>query len=160
MTIEHYHKKHDGYFEQIWIDWLKNTMKIEPQAEDIKEVQNPLNSYILNGGAAFYATDGEHCIGVVAVKKLNETDYEFCKLVVSEKARGQGLGKKLVQECIDFVAAQKGNYLYLQSFYKLEIALKMYESMGFIKSEAPVGMNVVKRTEIIMRKNINLSNKI
>jgi len=72
-------------------------------------------------------------IGVVAVKKLNPTNYEFCKLVVNESERGLGLGKMLVQKCIDFVANQKGEYLYLQSFSKLEIAFNIYKSMGLLK---------------------------
>ena len=154
MIIEKYKDDYEGDFEKIWVDWLKNTMGIEPQLEDIEEVRNPFQSYIQKGGMAFYAADEHGCLGIVAVKKLNEKDYEFCKLVVSEKARGLGLGRNLVQQCIDFVARQEGDYLYFQSFYKLEIALKMYYSMGFSKSEAPRGMNVVKRTEIIMRKNM------
>jgi len=151
MTIEKYDQAYDGLFESIWVDWLKNTMGIEPQPSDIDEVRNPFQSYIKNGGMAFYALIDNQCVGVVAVKKLNDRDYEFCKLVVNEAARGIGLGKKLVQKCIDFVSMEKGRYLYLQSFYKLEIALKMYDSLGFTKSDAPDGMNVVKRTEIIMR---------
>ena len=65
------------------------------------------------------------------------------------------VGRKLIEQCIDFVMEQKGEYLYLQSFYKLEIALKMYKSMDFLETTAPKGMNVVKRTEIIMRKVLN-----
>jgi len=158
MKIEQYNHAYEGAFEHIWVDWLKNTMGIEPQLQDLEEVRNPFQSYVQNGGMAFYATDETCCVGVVAVKKLNETDYEFCKLVVSEKVRGSGLGRQLVQQCIDFVCERKGAYLYLQSFYKLEIALKMYHSMGFLKSGAPEGMSVVKRTEIIMRKKIDLNN--
>jgi ribosomal protein S18 acetylase RimI-like enzyme len=155
MTIEKYDQKYEGYFEAIWVDWLKNTMGIEPQSSDIEEVKNPYRSYIKSGGMAFYAMIEGKCVGVVAVKKLNDRDYEFCKLVVSEAARGLGLGKKLVLECIDFVALEMGRYLYLQSFYKLEIALKMYDALGFTKTDAPDGMNVVKRTEIIMRLKLN-----
>ena len=91
---------------------------------------------------------------MVAVKKLNETAYEFCKLVVDEKARGLGLGKKLVQRCIDFVNEVNGQALYLQSFHKLDIALKMYKKMGFTNAEAPKEMLVVERTEVIMKKEL------
>ena len=67
------------------------------------------------------------------------------------KARGLGLGKKLVQKCIDYVKEVNGKNLYLQSFHKLEIAVKMYIGMGFIDALAPHGMLVVERTEIIMK---------
>lgn len=152
MIIEEYSAKHQGFFEKIWVNWLRNSMGIEPQPKDIEEVQHPFESYLQPGGMAFYAMQDDHCLGVVAVKKLNATDFEFCKLVVDEDTHGLGLGRKLVEKCIDFVQEQGGKNLYLQSFYKLEIALKMYKSMEFIESEAPEGMFVVQRTEIIMKK--------
>jgi ribosomal protein S18 acetylase RimI-like enzyme len=151
LTIDKYSDNNKGDFEKIWVDWLTNSMRIQPQQVDIDEVRNPVDNYIKRGGMAFYANKNNKCIGVVAVKKLNETDYEFCKLVVSEKARGFGLGKQLVQKCIDYVKEIKGQNLYLQSFHKLEVAVKMYKKMGFIEAPAPNGMLVVTRTEIIMK---------
>jgi ribosomal protein S18 acetylase RimI-like enzyme len=151
LTIDKYSDKNKGDFEHIWVDWLSNSMGIQPQQVDIEEVRNPFDTYIKLGGMAFYANKDNECIGVVAVKKLNATDYEFCKLVVSEKARGLGLGKQLVQKCIDYVKEIKGENLYLQSFHKLEVAVNMYKKIGFIDAPAPTGMLVVKRTEIIMK---------
>lgn len=126
-------------------------MGLEPQDVDLDEVKNPIQNYINDGGMAFYANLNRQCVGVVAVKKLNPREYEFCKLVVDEKVRGQGLGKKLVQQCIDFVIEAKGKALYLQSFHKLNVAVKMYKNMGFNDCDAPKGMLVVERTEIIMK---------
>lgn len=154
MTIDKYTEKNKGDFERVWVNWLTNSMGLKPQEKDIEEVQNPVLNYINDGGMAFYTNKNGVCIGVVAIKKLNLTDYEFCKLVVEEKARGLGLGKHLVRKCIDFVKEEKGKNLYLQSFHKLEIAVKMYKGMGFTCAPAPEGMLVVKRTEIIMKKEI------
>ena len=154
LTIDEYSDKNKGDFEQVWVDWLSNSMGIQPQQIDIDEVRNPVDNYVKTGGMAFYANQNEECIGVVAVKKLNSTDYEFCKLVVSEKARGLGLGKQLVQKCIDYTKGANGQNLYLQSFHKLEVAVKMYKNMGFIDAPAPTGMLVVKRTEIIMKMEL------
>jgi GNAT superfamily N-acetyltransferase len=154
FTIDGYSDRNKDDFEKIWVHWLSNSMGIQPQETDIKEVKNPVDNYINKGGMAFYANSDNECIGVVAVKKLNETDYEFCKLVVSEKARGLGLGKQLVQKCIDFVRDVHGRNLYLQSFHKLEVAVEMYKKMGFVDAPAPIGMLVVTRTEIIMKMEL------
>ncbi|MBO0323893.1 GNAT family N-acetyltransferase [Muricauda sp. CAU 1633] len=156
MKVDSYSERNKGDFEKIWVDWLTNTMGIHPQAEDLLEVQNPVEHYINTGGMAFYANKEGQCLGVVAVKKLNKTDYEFCKLVVAKEARGMQIGKKLVQKCIEFAREQGGLHLYLQTFGKLEIALKMYRSMGFNDAPAPKGMFVVQRTEIIMNKILQL----
>ena len=154
ISIDTYSEKNKGDFEKLWVYWLTNSMGLSPQPVDLDEVRNPVEKYIIGGGMAFYANMNGQCVGVVSVKRLNETEYEFCKLVVDEKARGRGLGKKLVQRCLDFVEEVNGTALYLQSFHKLDIAVNMYTKMGFIDCEAPKGMLVVDRTEIIMRKEI------
>nr|WP_299384164.1 GNAT family N-acetyltransferase [Allomuricauda sp.] len=154
INIAQYSAKNQGDFEKLWVSWLTNSMGLSPQKEDLEEVRNPVDRYIKDGGMAFYANMNEQCVGVVAVKKLNATEYEFCKLVVDEKARGHGLGKKLVQRCIDFVKEVRGTALYLQSFHKLNIAVNMYKNMGFVDCETPIGMLVVERTEIMMKKEI------
>ncbi|WNJ17870.1 GNAT family N-acetyltransferase [Pontibacter sp. G13] len=154
LTIDRYSEKNQGDFERLWVPWLKDSMGIVPQKEDVEEVRNPEEKYIRGGGMAFYANMEAECVGVVAVKKLNESEYEFCKLVVHEKARGRGLGKKLVQRCIDFVKEVDGTALYLQSFHQLAVAVNMYQKMGFEDCDAPKGMLVVARTEIIMKMDI------
>ncbi|MEL6821773.1 MAG: GNAT family N-acetyltransferase [Calditrichota bacterium] len=154
ITITYYTNKNSGDFESLWVSWLTQSMGLQPQPEDLAEVQNPVENYIRNGGMVFYANNETNCVGVVAVKKLIEEDYEFCKLVVDEAARGLGLGKKLVQTCIDFVREVGGKRLYLQSFHKLEIAVQMYQKMGFTDATAPDGMLVVDRTEIIMKMDV------
>jgi len=113
-----------------------------------------IENFIKDGRMVFYANEDGQCIGAVAVKKLNKRDYELCKLVVVEKARGLGLEKKLIQKCIDFVKEQKGCNIYLQCFNKLEIALNMYNSMGFVDCIAPKGMLLLVRPEIIMKKGL------
>ena len=154
MTIDQYAERNAGDFEKIWVDWLTNTMGIHPQKTDLLEVQNPIDHYIKTGGMAFYANKDGGCLGVVAVKKLNEVDYEFCELVVVKEAQGMGIGSKLIHKCMEFAKAKGGQHIYLQTFGKLEIAIKMYKSIGFKHAPAPKGMYVVKRTEIIMKKSL------
>jgi len=154
MVIEEHSKKHQGKFEEIWVKWLNNDMNLTPEPIDLTEIQNPFNSYIKNGGMVFYASFKEDCVGIVAIKKINPLEFEFSKLVVLNEARGYGLGQELVQKCIDFVKYKEGKALYLQSFHKLEIALKMYHKLGFVNCQPPIGMIVRERTEIIMKIDI------
>lgn len=102
MTIDKYSEKNKEDFEKIWVGWLVNSMGIQPQKKDVDEVRNPFSNYIEGGGMAFYANKEGRCIGVVAVKRLNESDYEFCKLVVDEKARTwirKEFGSKVCRLC-------------------------------------------------------------
>jgi GNAT superfamily N-acetyltransferase len=154
VNIVPYTPQLNNAFAKLWVPWLKQITGTEPEESDLSAVVNPKQYYIENGGAVFFALSDANPVGVVAVKKLTNTTYEFCKLVVMENARGQGLGRLLVEKCIEFVKLQQGKALYLQSFNKLEVAVSMYKKMGFISCQAPEGMLVVKRTEIIMKMDL------
>jgi putative acetyltransferase len=104
------------------------------------------------GGSAFLATLDGAVIGAVAVKGLGASGFEFCKLVVTEGARGHGAGRALVDACIDYAAGKGGHWLYLQSFNRLEVALSLYRRMGFADAPPPPQMLVLGRTEVEMRK--------
>jgi putative acetyltransferase len=139
-------------FAEIWIPWLRDAMKRTPEPEDLAIMEDPATYYRQHGGEAFLAVLDDQVVGAVAVKKLGAAGFEFCKLVVAEKARGHGAGRALVECCVAFAADRGGPALYLQSFKALDVALGLYRRMGFVESAAPNGMSVLARTDIIMIK--------
>ena len=56
---------------------------------------------------------------------------ELDELYVIPEARGQGLGKKLVQEVLDHATKLGCRRLFIESHYKHKAAHKLYEKMGF-----------------------------
>ena len=140
-------------FAAIWIPWLKS-MGRSPEAEDLAIMRDPASYYRSTGGEAFLARLDGQTVGAVAVKKLGTSGFEFCKLVVTELTRGSGTGRALVQQCLDFSASHGGSALYLQSFNALDVALGLYERMGFEHVPPPPEMAVLARTEVIMVKQV------
>ncbi len=140
-----------GEFASIWVPWLDSMGRV-PEAEDALIMRDPAAYYRATGGDAFLAKLGGVTVGAVAVKGLGSNGFEFCKLVVTEAARGHGAGRALVQHCLDFSAVNGGPALYLQSFSALEIALGLYARMGFRDATPPAGMVVLARTQIVMSK--------
>lgn len=139
-------------FGGIWTPWLKTTMGLAPEAEDLRAMADPIAFYGESGGTAFLATLDGAVIGAVAVKGLGVWGFEFCKLVVTQAARGHGAGRALVEACLDYAARNGGSWLYLQSFNRLGIALGLYRRMGFVDAPPPPQMLVLGRTEVVMRK--------
>ena len=137
-------------FADLWVPWLERMTGREPEPEDLLAVGDPERFYVQHGGAVFYAIADGAPVGVVAVKNLTGGVYEFCKLVVLDSARGLGIGRELVQTCIAFAEQQQARLLMLQSFKRLEVAIGMYERMGFVRMAAPPEMLVLSRTEIVM----------
>jgi GNAT superfamily N-acetyltransferase len=155
ISIVPYSDQYKAAFAQIWVPWLAAMTGKNPEAEDLVAVSDPEAFYIRAGGAVFFALDGEKPVGVVAVKKLAPGIYEFCKLVVLDSERGLGVGKRLVERCIEFAQDQHATLLMLQSFKRLEVALAMYRRMGFVEMPAPPSMLVLARTEVLMGMRIN-----
>lgn len=80
------------------------------------------------GGGGIYPTDG-----------LPADTCELVKMYLLTTARGLGLGRTLIQKCID-TAAEKGyRNIYLESMPQLKKALATYEHFGFEYLPGPVG---------------------
>ncbi|HEV7431597.1 MAG TPA: GNAT family N-acetyltransferase [Steroidobacteraceae bacterium] len=139
-----------GKFAEIWVPWLHSMTGKGPEPEDLLAVGDPESFYIKDGGAVLFALQDNQPLGVVAVKNLGSNVFEFCKLVVLERARGSGVGRELVEACVSFARHAGGRLLMLQSFRRLEVALRMYERMGFVPMTPPAEMLVLARTEIVM----------
>jgi putative acetyltransferase len=60
-------------------------------------------------------------------------------MYLSPKARGKGVGKLLMQECL--TTAKKTGYkkVYLETMPELTIAVPMYEKFGFTYLKGPLG---------------------
>ena len=74
--------------------------------------------------------DGEP-VGSVFVVKQNKTTAKLRLLLIEPRARGVGLGKRLVGECITFARAKGYRTLVLWTQSKLAAARHIYRSAGF-----------------------------
>jgi putative acetyltransferase len=149
-----------GKFAELWVPWLKSMTGKDPEPEDLLAVGDPESFYVKGGGTVLFALQNAQPTGVVAVKNLSGGVFEFCKLVVLEPARGLGVGRALVEACIGFARGHGGRLLMLQSFRRLEIALGMYERMGFVPMIPPPEMLVLARTEIVMGLALSASSGV
>jgi len=147
-------------FAVLWVPWLKGMTGKDPEPEDLRAVGDPEAFYIKSGGALLFALQDGKPTGVVAVKNLGAGVFEFCKLVVLEQARGLGVGRALVEACIGFARDRGGRLLMLQSFRRLEVALGMYERMGFVPMTPPPEMLVLARTEVVMGLALSASAQV
>lgn len=85
------------------------------------------NGIILGGG------------GIYPTENLPADTCELVKLYLSNTARGKGIGKLLMEKC--FTAAMDFGYkkIYLETMPELNIAVPIYEKMGFSYLNAPRG---------------------
>ena len=130
IEIIDYDNKYAKNFYDLNIEWLKTYFYVEPYDE---EVLSKPDKYIINkGGFIFFAIKGNKVVGTVALMPTEEDGIlELTKMAVLPEERGQKIGQKLLQHCIDFAKSKNLKALLLYSATKLENAIYLYRKYGF-----------------------------
>ena len=110
--------------------WISKHFAIEPK--DRAVLDDPQGKILDHGGHIFMAERNGEVIGCVALIAMADGGYEVAKMTVTEAARGTGLGRLLMQACIDKAQADGAPRLYLETNSSLGPALGLYRAMGFV----------------------------
>jgi putative acetyltransferase len=123
-TLKEFGADHPGtvYFDKT-TDALYEVFQAENAAYFAAEIDGKLV-----GGAGIYPTEG-----------LPVDTCELVKMYLLPEARGIGLGKKLIAECLKKAKQNGFNRVYLESMPELSQALKVYEKFGFEYLTKPMG---------------------
>jgi putative acetyltransferase len=95
------------------------------------------------GGAGIFPTDA-----------LPEGTCELVKMYLTKTARGVGLGRKMIEECLLAAKELKYTQVYLETMPELKKAMSVYEKFGFTYLSAPMGNSGHGGCEIWMLKKI------
>jgi putative acetyltransferase len=135
MEIVEFEPHHAEAFHRLNEAWISKHFVLE--AKDLEALTDPKGKIIDKGGRIFMALKDGRPVGCVALLKMDDGGYEVAKMTVSEDLRGSGLGRLLMQRCIDAGAEMGAKRLYLETNSSLGPALGLYRAMGF-KDLAPV----------------------
>ncbi len=95
------------------------------------------------GGAGIFRTEG-----------LPDGTCELVKMYILKEARGKGLGKLLINKCIEFAKEAGFTKIYLETMPALSKAIGMYENSGFTLLKGPMGNSGHFACEVRMLKEI------
>lgn len=79
---------------------------------------------------------------------------ELVKMYLLKKARGKGLGRLLIQKCLDEAKAMGFEKVYIETMPELKKALDTYEKFGFEYIDHPMGNTGHFGCDLWMIKNI------
>jgi len=129
MEIVEFEPAHAEAFRVLNEAWIGKYFAIE--AKDREVLDDPQGKIIAKGGRVFMAIKDGVAVGCAALLKMDDGGYEVAKMTVSETLRGSGLGRMLMQRCIDAGAELGARRLYLETNSSLGPALGLYRAMGF-----------------------------
>jgi len=94
------------------------------------------------------------CCGIYPTKGLPLNCAELVKFYLTREARGRGIGRELMEYCIQ--SAKDFNYtqLYLESLPHFSRAVSMYEKQGFVRLDHPLGQSEHTACNIWMVKEL------
>lgn len=113
------------------------TVYYDSATDHLAEVfQEPLSVYYvaedengkIMGGGGIFPTEG-----------LPSDTCELVRMYLLPEARGIGLGKRLLEKCLNTARDYGFRRIYLESMPELKMALKMYEKFGFNYICKPLG---------------------
>jgi putative acetyltransferase len=87
-------------------------------------------------GRLLLATEGDAVAGCVAMRPLSEDACEMKRLFVRESFRRQGVGRKLAGKIVSEARDAGYAIMRLDTLPFIREALKLYESMGFVRCPA------------------------
>ncbi|WP_299224426.1 bifunctional helix-turn-helix transcriptional regulator/GNAT family N-acetyltransferase [uncultured Psychroserpens sp.] len=138
------------HFYKLAGPWLMEVLNGELEEDDKFTLNHPDEAYLTKGGFLFYAKYGKDIIGCVALKRLDDDKFEFAKLFIKPNYRKLGIATKLIERCICRCLENEVKQLWLQTTMAMPQAHQLYYKLGFIDNDAPIQMDVLKRTEKIM----------
>lgn len=147
ISVIDYRPEHQPYFEQFNRNWIEHYFWLEEVDRFV--LTQPEKAIIEPGGAILVALLNNAVAGVVALRKVNDTTYEFTKMAVDERFRRKGVAEALSRAAIHKAATLQATSIILYSQTILQPAVTLYRKLGF--REVPlIPGHVYKRSDIKM----------
>ena len=77
--------------------------------------------------------------GIFPTEGLPENTCELVKMYLLPEARGIGLGRTLIEKCLESATGNGFKQVYLETLDELHLALNIYAKFGFKYLKAPMG---------------------
>ncbi len=113
-----------------WLGFDLSFQNFDEEMEGLPEMYNEEN------GGLFLAVKNNVVVGVAGLRRFSTTESEVKRMFVKEEARGFGIGKLLLQKCIE--TARKTGYkkIKLDTADFMQTAIKLYTDNGFVEIPA------------------------
>ena len=133
VKIVAYQQAYQQAFKDLNVEWISTYFKMEEA--DYKALDHPQEYILDNGGHILVALYDNVPVGVCALIKMKdpEYDYELAKMAVSPAAQGKSIGWLLGNAILEKARSLGAKKVYLESNTVLKPAINLYHKLGFEK---------------------------
>ncbi|KAF2079833.1 bifunctional helix-turn-helix transcriptional regulator/GNAT family N-acetyltransferase [Flavobacterium sharifuzzamanii] len=133
VKIAEYKAEYQEAFRTLNVEWISTYFEMEEA--DYKALDNPEDYILKKGGKILVALYENEPVGVCALIKMNNSEYDFemAKMAVSPKAQGKSIGWLLGKAIAEKAKELGAKKIYLESNTILKPAINLYYKLGFEK---------------------------
>ncbi|UPZ15091.1 bifunctional helix-turn-helix transcriptional regulator/GNAT family N-acetyltransferase [Flavobacterium humidisoli] len=133
VKIVDYKAEYQEAFRALNVEWISTYFEMEEA--DYKALDNPEDYILKKGGKILVALYENEPVGVCALIKMNNAEYDFemAKMAVSPKAQGKSIGWLLGKAITEKAKELGAKKIYLESNTILKPAINLYYKLGFEK---------------------------
>ncbi|GAA3746317.1 hypothetical protein GCM10022422_33310 [Flavobacterium ginsengisoli] len=133
VKIVEYKPEYQQAFRELNVEWISKYFEMEEA--DYKALDNPEDYILKKGGKILVALYENEPVGVCALIKMNNSEYDFemAKMAVSPKAQGKSIGWLLGKAIAEKAKELGAKKIYLESNTILKPAINLYYKLGFEK---------------------------
>ena len=149
IHVREFHPGDEAVFRRLNEEWLTKYFRIEEK--DRKVLGDPCRYILATGGVIFIVELDGGPVGCCALIYKDDETFEVGKMAVTQSHQGQGLGKMLLQTCIEKAKSLGKKRLVLETNNVLGTAVALYRRFGFVElgpDAAPP--SAYARTEMFM----------
>ncbi|UQB70075.1 GNAT family N-acetyltransferase [Epilithonimonas zeae] len=123
-------------FHDFEVSCTNGTVYSDPTTDD-------LYSLFQTGKSALFVAEENGlilgCCGIFPTENLPENTTELVKFYLTKEARGKGIGKLLMEKCVEKAKELGYQQVYLESLPEFSKAVSIYEKQGFRYLEKALG---------------------
>lgn len=131
IRVVPYESRFQPVFRALNEEWITAHWQLEEA--DCRVLDHPQEHILDRGGHIFVALYKEEPVGVCALCRMDNPDYDFelAKYAVSPKAQGRGIGTMLCEAAVAKARELGAGRLFLESNTLLGPAIRIYRKLGF-----------------------------
>ena len=131
MEIIEYIHEYKDHVNNLMHEILVKEYGFEQFSDGILNSQN--EEYCMGNNKLWIAMEDGEIIGTTGIIEIDKTSALLKKIYVKENYRGKGIAQKLLNQCLEYAKNIGYDYVYLETYHRLERAKAFYSKNGFLE---------------------------